>query len=314
MKHTKIGPVFALSVSAFAISGISLAAPTSKKIKATPEATVASYQNDASSAQTLQPALTAGVSTKTDNTASISSPLDRVYMGLTSAFHGAPIKNIGSEYSVDTNGREKRSNYSTVLFDSEIGAGYRITKSIGAGLVVPFLAAPVRNQGFTLGDVGVKAFDSRLISNGGLRVKGNFIIQAPTSDSSRARSMSYGLKTTPEVHYNLAHSNFELGAYTEFKDYIGVTKDKTFKMWYLPYAAYKLNDRFSLNVGYEMEYHHNVGQKGLGFDTYMTDIQPGVVIVVAKGVIINPYVQLFTMKSVDFDHAAVGAFMSANIL
>jgi hypothetical protein len=122
------------------------------------------------------------------------------------------------------------------------------------------------------------------------------------------------LKTTPEAHYTLAHSNFEVGAYTEFKDYIGVTKDKTFKMWYLPYAAYKMGDKFALNIGYEMEYHHIVGQKGLGFDTYMTDIQPGFVVVVAKGVVVNPYVAFYTMKSVDFDHAAVGAFLSASIL
>jgi hypothetical protein len=320
MKSIRFGSSFVLVATAsLVLSGSALAAQSSKKIAkpvvaAEPEATVASYQADAAAAQTLQPAINASTSTKADNTASISSPLDRVYLGLTSTFHGAPIKNLGSEYSVDTTGKEKHSNYNTILFDSEIGAGYRLTKNIGIGPIVPFLAAPVRDQGFTLGDVGLKVFNSKQVNSGGLHIASNLMVQVPTSDSSRARGMTWALKTTPYGRYDIAKSNFTIGAFTEAKDYFGVTKDKTFKLWALPYVGYAFNDTLSARVAYEMEWHHVVGQKGLGFDTYMTDLQPGFVWNIAKGYSVNPYVQFYTMKSVDLDHTAVGAFLNASIL
>jgi len=317
----------ALAMSgAWAAEGKAVKAPSKKVSKAKAAQTdrlevssssptaVASYSSESQAAQSLQPAITAGASTTSAQVGGISSPLDKIYMGLTSTFHGTPLNNLGSEYSVDRTGKEKRSNYNSILFDSELGTGYRISKNVGVGAVVPFLMSVSRGQGFILGDVGLKVYNNHTIDAGGLHVATNLMLQAPTSDSSADRDMKFAVKTTPSARYSFAHSSFSTGVYTEAKDYLGVSKEKTFKLWALPYLQYSVSDNFALNMGYEMEWHHDVGRKGLGFDTYMTDLQPGVVITVMKGVIVNPYVQFYTMDKVDFDHAAVGAFMSANIL
>ncbi|MBS1961493.1 MAG: hypothetical protein JST04_04710 [Bdellovibrionales bacterium] len=276
-------------------------------------ATAQAEETKVASATVFPNSVTAvGTSSSNGETAGVSSPLDRVYLGLTSTFHGTPVRNMGSEYSVDTTGREKRTTYNMINFDSEVGAGYRVTKDIGVGPIVPFIAVPVRGQGFILGDVGLKAFNSKTIDRNGFRLATNLIVQAPSSDSSKARDMTWALKTTPYGRYQFAHSNVSLGAFTELKDYFGVSRDKTFKVWALPYLGYSLSDSVTLRLAYEMEWHHNLHQSGL--ETYMTDWQPGVVWNITKQLSINPYVQFYTMNSVDLDHAALGAFLSASVL
>jgi hypothetical protein len=277
-------------------------------------ATVASYSSEVRASGTLTPPVTAGVSTKAETGASISSPLDRVYLGLTSTFHGTPLRHLDSEFSVDHTGKEKRSSYNALNFDSELGTGYRVSKDIGVGVVLPFLQVVTRGQGFILGDAGLKVYDNRTLNLNGAIIATNLIVQAPTSDGSQANHMTWALKTTPSIRYAVPHSSFTVGSWTEIKDYFGVTKDKTFKLWALPYLNYAVSDGFSLNLGYEVEYHHNVGRKGLGFDAYQTDIQPGFIVGLAKGVSLNPYVLFFTNNKLDSDHAALGAFLSASIL
>lgn len=305
------------SLGALALSGLAFAEEMNPKS----ETKIASTTTVATTAApelapnpALQPVVTAGVSTQAKTTG-FSTPLDQVYMGVTSTFHGTPLRNMGSQYSVDRMGREKRSNYNALLFDSELGAGVRLSKTVGVGIVMPFLQVVTRGQGFILGDVGIKAYNSKTLNLNGAIVSTNLIVQAPSSDSSQARNMTWGLKTTPSIRYAVPRSSFAVGSWTEAKDYFGVTTDKTFKLWALPYVNYAINDRLSLNLGYELEYHHNVGMDGfLDFDAYQTDIQPGVIIGLSKHIFINPYVAFYTNNGLNSDHAAVGAFLSASVL
>jgi|GEM_PF-1151497 len=277
--------------------------------------TVASYSSSAAAQQTLQPAVTGSASTQTLEGAKISAPLKNIFFGVTSTFHGTPLRDLGSDYTVGRDGKQKATNRNALLFDSEISTGYRLSNTVGIGPVVPFLAFVSRDQGFVIGDLGLKAYNSKTIKIHGLKISTNLIVQAPTSQASRDRNMTWALKSTPDVRYSIPHSSFSVGSWTEMKDYFGVSSDKTFKLWALPYLNYALSDRFSLNLGYEMEWHHNVGQKGFGFNTYMTDLQPGFIAEVLKGVYVNPYVAFYTNTGgLDSDHAAIGAFISAAIL
>ena len=170
--------VFTLGAGAFAAE-----TRTSEKTEAKTEVKTDSARISASPSETLAAYSPAnGLSTETGSTAGLSSPLDQLYAGLTSTYHGSPLTHLGSEYTVDTRGREKRNYFNSVNFDSELGAGYRLTKDVGVGAIMPFLMVPVLGRGFVLGDVGVKVSDSKTIDWNGLRVSTNLMVQAPTSD------------------------------------------------------------------------------------------------------------------------------------
>lgn len=255
----------------------------------------------------------AGSSTMSTNDASGPSLLDRLYVNYFGIFHGEPLNNLGSTYTVDRNGVQ--SKYSAINLDSEITTAYMFTSDFGVGPDIPFLLVPVMGQGVILGDVGVKAFDRKTISYRGFDLYTNLILQAPTSKASEARNETMGVKMTPYVRYSFPKSRFTVGAWTEEKAYLGVTTDKTFKLYGAPYVNYRLTSNFSLNLEYEMEAHHNVGDVGMmNFTMYQTDLEPGVVWMITPKIMFNPYLQIFTTNQISSDNMALGAVISATVL
>jgi hypothetical protein len=305
-------------IGASALSGVAfgdeLKTDTKSAQKVASTETVATYDSASAASQSLSPAIDGGVSVGHTPGMSLSGIADHIALGGYTTFHGSPLHDLGSQYGVDRHGNNVANNYNALYFDTDMTLAYRVTKDIAIGADIPFLGEVSRGQGFVLGDLGLKIYNHRLFSNQGVTIGSDLILQGATSTASQARNLKMGVKTTPFIRYSIPHSNFTIGAWNEIKDYLGVSYDKTFKLWTLPYAAYALSDQVALNVGYEMEWHHNVGQKGFGFDTYQTDLQPGVIFSVAKGVIVNPYLQYFTDQKLDFQHAGFGAFISANIL
>jgi hypothetical protein len=94
--------------------------------------------------------------------------------------------------------------------------------------------------------------------------------------------------TTPAIRYSFPRSRFSIGAWNEAKEYAAVTSGATFKLYTLPYVNYQLTSSFSLNVGYEYEAHHNVGDLPGRFSTYQMDAQPGFVWSISKSVPLSP--------------------------
>jgi hypothetical protein len=241
-----------------------------------------------------------------------SSILDHLRLGYFANFHGTPLKDLGSSHSVGPKGTP--SAYS-VNFDGDLTGYYMVDDSTGIGPHVPFLLVPVRGQGIILGDVGIKAINNHTVSMNGFHLDTNVYVQAPTSDSSRARGMNLAVKTTPSLSYRASGSRLTIGSWTEAKTYLGVDRGTTFKLWAGPYLNYKVLPNFSLNLEYEMEWHHDVAMTGLHFHTYQTDLQPGFILNLSRKVMINPYMQIFTTQgAISSDRMAWGAVMSASIL
>ena len=248
-------------------------------------------------------------SSSSDASSILSNLHDNMYLNYFGIYHGAPLTSMDSTKTVGPTGVPSKTN--AINFDSEITAAYMITPSFGIGPDVPFLMVPVLGQGIILGDVGIKAIDKKTVYKNGLIISTNLYLQAPTSKASEARNMDLGIKTTPSIRYTMPGSRITLGAWNEIKEYAGVTSDKTFKLYTQPYANYQLSKNFSLNLGYEMEWHHNVGYAAARFTTYQTDLQPGFVWNITPKVIVNPYIQIFTANAMSTDTAAVGAVISA---
>jgi hypothetical protein len=245
-------------------------------------------------------------------TTSESNLMDHLYLNYFAVYHGGPLRDPSSPYMVDQKGALSSK---AINLDTEITTAYLLGDGIGIGPDIPFLLVPVFGQGLVMGDVGIKAFNSKTIYSGGLRVGTNILVQAPTNGYSQQRNMTVALKSTPFVRYDIPRSRFTVGAWTEIKEYFGVTFDKSFKAYAEPYVNYQLSRRFSLSVAYEMEAHHNVGDLGmLSFTNYQTDLQTGFIWAVTPKIFLNPYLQFFTTNRATLDTSALGATINATLL
>jgi hypothetical protein len=237
----------------------------------------------------------------------------QVYSDIFSNYHGSSLKEFDSSRSMDRFG--KLGKPATTNFDSEFAAGYRLTDSVKIGAVVPFLAFPssTANSNFSLGDVGLKISHSDTIDYNGLKLSTNLIIQAANSDYSKARGQGLAFKTTPYVRYEIGKTDFSVGAFNELKYYSGVTSGKSFKVWTLPYARYRLNKSVSFNLGYELEMDHMVHNPAR-LSHYQHDLQPSVMWNITKHIMVQPYLQLFSLNKINTANTGFGTLISAAIL
>jgi len=239
--------------------------------------------------------------------------LDDFYVNVISIVHGPGVNNLDQPYTPNADGKTVPKATSAMNFDSELTAAYMITDTVGVGPDVPFLAYPVLGKGFSLGDVGIKAFDKKFISNSALAVYANIIFQLPTSDYSSGRDMSFAIKMTPNLRYIIADTRFMVGVWTEEKAYMGVNAGKTAKLYAQPYVNYQVTHKFSWNLGFEAEADHFYGKPNFDLTMYQTDLMPGFVYVVTPKLIVNPYFQVFTSQKVSLNNTALGAFLSASL-
>lgn len=242
--------------------------------------------------------------------------MDDLYLSYFGIFHGPEVTGLDSAYTPNAqNGKPSSLKNNAMNFDSEITAAYMLTPTIGVGPVVPFYLYPVMGEGFSLGDVGIKAFNRKFITNHDLNVYANIILQLPTSDYSKSpkRDMSVGIKMTPSVRYTLPDTRVTLGAWTEQKAYLGVKSGKTFKLYAAPYASYQVTPNFSWNLEFELEADHLYGKPTYDLTMYQNDLMPGFVYFFSPRVMINPYLQIFTKEKVALDRTAIGAVISASI-
>lgn len=239
------------------------------------------------------------------------SIMDQLYLSYFATFHGPNLDNPGSSRTVKNDGTLDPK--SSVNFDGDITAAYLVAPSIGVGPYIPFLASPVRGNGLTLGDVGIKLFDKKTVNSNGFTLATNIILQAPTSDYSQDRKMQYGIKTTPSIRYVFPNSRFSTGAFTEAKAYVGAKKGKDFKLWAGPWVNYKVSPNFSLNMLYEMEADHFPGKPDFDFTSVLTDLQPGVVWNITPKVLVNPFLQIYTGEKITVGRTAIGAVVSATL-
>jgi len=218
-----------------------------------------------------------------------------------------------SNFTVNSRGEESKQ---PMYFDNEITAAYLIdsAKVLGIGPTIRFNYSPVLGKGFEWNDVGLKFIDHRFISTSNLHVAVNFYVIAPTAAWSKAAGMRYALKTTPSIAYDLPNSQVTIGAWTELKDYVGVNYGTQFKVYYGPYAKWRLSKHFALNLLFEEEYHHDKGMNGAKLKLARRDIEPGFIWTISNRVSVNPYVAFYIDNKLSADHASLGAVMNARIL
>lgn len=238
---------------------------------------------------------------------------DRVSVGYFGIYHGNSLTDPSSPYGLDRNG--KVSTKLNINLDGTLSAAYNLDSQLSMGPEVPFILVPVLGKGAIMGDVGFNVSHKNTINAQGFKLSNSLGLQLPTSQSSQDRKMSMAIKLDPSMRYEFAKTGFSLGNFSELKTYLGVTRDKSFKIWTLPYASYQLTQSVSLNLAYEMEWQHFVNTPNTQFSTYQMDLQPGLNVNITKNLFFNPYLQIFTTQSdVNTDKMALGAVISAKLL
>jgi hypothetical protein len=255
-----------------------------------------------------RPAMPVGTSTAT-------SPgiLENVHFSLFSNFKGPNVNDLGSAETV--NGAGRTDSRQRMYFDSEAVGSYKLTETVGVGVVVPFWLISTKGLEFSLGDVGAKIYDKQTVATRDLTISTNLILQLPTNEFSKLSGMTLGVKTTPSIRYNVPQSRFTLGAWTEAKAYLGVTSDngKLFKLWGAPYVSYQLGPKFSGVVQFEYEAGHFANSAALDFRTVQHDILTGVTYNINPQLMVEPYVAFYTTEKLSTNNAALGAIISASI-
>ncbi len=256
---------------------------------------------------------TSSASAAATTTGQSDSLLNHIAANYSATVHGPAVNQLDHNYAADRNGNYTKS---AINLDGGVYALYMFDDRWGVGPDVPFVYAPSsanNAKNFTIGDVGVRFTNKKLIKTNDLTVVGTLILQAPTNSYSISRNMDLGVKFVPNARYNFRGTRFSVGTWTEFKSYLGASFDKGFKAWMAPYVAYRLTSTLSANLLYSYEADHFVGQPGMQFRMYQTDIEPGFVWFITPKVMLNPYLQVFTTKQVSWDHTALGAVVSASL-
>ncbi len=239
------------------------------------------------------------------------SLLNHITATYSATVHGPGMTQLDQNIASDRNGVKSKS---AINLDGGVYALYMFDDRWGVGPEVPFVYAPSSaTDNFTIGDVGVRIANKGIIKTRELTVAANLILQAPTNAYSISRHMDMGLKFTPNARYSFSGTRFSVGALSEFKSYLGATFDKGFKAWMAPYASYRLTSTLSANLLYSYEADHFVGQPGMQFRMYQTDLEPGLVWFITPKIMFNPYLQVFTTKQLSWEHTALGAVVSASL-
>ena len=237
---------------------------------------------------------------------------DETYADLFAHYHGSSLKEFDSSRAMTNKG--KLGKQSSVNFDNELGVGYHVTEHLGVGAVVPFLVVPASTaDNFILGDAGVKISHHDTVNWRGLRINTNLILQAPTSDYSKARHQKLGIKTTPSIRYDIPNSDFTVGSWNEVKQYVGVQSGANLKVWTLPYVKYHASRSVDLQLAYELDMRH-VAHYPAKLTNYQHDLQPGVIWKITKKVSVNPYLQFFDLGSIRTANTGFGTIVSAALL
>lgn len=240
------------------------------------------------------------------------SLLKNIYSDFYTNYHGSTLDRVGSAYSVDATGRMNQK--ATTGLDSEFLGGYLLNRDrlIGIGPDISFVNASVPGQQMVIGDSGVRAFWKKTVDTSTVRVSTDIYLLAPTSLASQARHMDYALKTTPFAWYDF--DRYRVGTWSELRYFAGVSEGTTLKAYLAPFLQYSFNDRFLLNVVYEMEGHRDIGMGALQFTNYQTDLEPGLIWKVTRDTFLNPYLKFFPSSPLGADTTSFGVALYSVLL
>lgn len=253
----------------------------------------------------------ASVPTGTSTSSTSRSLMDDLYFTFFTNFKGPNLSNLGSAETVNAIGNTNPKQ--RMYFDTDVMAAYKIGSTYGLGVSVPFWLITTKGQEFSIGDVGIRFYERRLVNTKDLTIGTNVTLQAPTNEFTKLSGMDFGVKVSPAIRYNIPFSRFTLGAWTEAKAYVGVNKGKSFKLWGAPYISYQIAPKLSGILQYEHEGNHLKGKSALDFTTVQSDIVTGLSYMVAPNLIVNPYVAFYTTEKISMDHSMLGAIITASI-
>lgn len=249
------------------------------------------------------------------NNAALGSLKKDIYADFATTYHGPTVGRFG-RYSQNAVGEVDPG--ALAGFEAWFNTAWVLDheREIAIGPDLWFVYQPGREgrDQFQLQDVGLKAFHKSVVVTDHLRVYASASVQAPTSDYAREHGMTFALRSTPWVMYDVGQTRWRLGSWSDLRWLAGVRSDMDFKLYLQPYVAYRLNDRWMLNLAYETEAHHDVGDRALEFRNILSNFQPGAVWQVAKNVKLTGYLLLFTRQHLSTDNTGLGATLYTQLL
>lgn len=229
-------------------------------------------------------------------------------------FDGPPIGAMDSHY---------RSNPKTGYIEegdvvglrNDLGVFYPLTKSATLGPVTRFRVKTYAEGSGALIDPYIRLRDTKFAEIAGVNMDSQLRFGLPLSDSSKAKEQNLYVANLNNFTYSIPETKWTLGTITFVKANFfetggarnpkGIQND--LEMFILPNVSYQVLSNVSLELGYEADANHAVGQSFMEFNNGGTFIEPGLSWDISKSVTFNPWVDIYLGDRVASDTTMVGA-------
>ncbi|MGK5087298.1 hypothetical protein WDW86_07045 [Bdellovibrionota bacterium FG-2] len=193
-----------------------------------------------------------------------------------------------------------------MTLDTVLGAGYKVTPEITAGVFGEVVLQPFLKRDYTFSDPAVKVSHSKLITSGTFSLAADLRVYPGLLDSTRNKDQYFAWRTTQNMNYEIPGTRLTVGSVSYMRQYVmgpqgaaaGASEKPStdFLGYWGPNVNYQLTPKFALVALYEIYPIHKLGN-GFGLASisqgYPMDFEPGVSIDVTDKLNVSPFFNIY---------------------
>lgn len=247
--------------------------------------------------------------------------IDKISIGLLAQYVGPSITQPGAyqvnEYGIVQDG-ENGAGRNTQIVSGFLGIGYKIGESSKVGLQIRASYVPVMGHNMTLKTPNLTVSNSKLINRGNFNLSADLRTPLAITSAAKKAGLLTGLGSLQTMTYDIPNTKLTVGTLSiiNWSLYSAEAADGTSNMMVAltPFANYQFTEKLAGTLNYDMGASHGKGTSLTDWSNDGTDLQIGLGWDAAKGVNLNPYLQLSPGGKVSLDSTSVGMYVSAKIL
>ncbi len=190
--------------------------------------------------------------------------------------------------------------------------GYSPTPEMAISAVTYWQWRPVNGHDIMMKDPYLAISHNKLLNSGPLNLYADLRIHFPVSSPSREANLLTSLQSFQMLTYPVGSSHLTLGAFSSIRynlyGPLGFGND--LELYFGRNLNYQISSTLAFTLLYEMGASHIFGAPPSQLYSDGTDLEPGISWVIAPGLVINPYLNLFTGDRVNFHSTAFGMTLS----
>ncbi len=254
--------------------------------------------------------------------AAAPSLMDKIKVSYVNLFTGAAISDPLSSYQPNQDvGRGSKGDL--LALTNWLGAKYKLTDDVAAGVVANFTLDPVQSHTFTMKDPYVKLENGKLINSGNFNVYADLRLAPGVTSKSQSANRWLSVTSKQNTTYEVPNTRVTLGVLSILQanafsgpaqTKAGDVTQKDFVVEAYPNISYKLGANISATLGYDMNASHTRDNGLLSFQSDGTDLEPGLDWDITPSINFSPFLSIKTGNRIAADTTTVAFWFTAKIL